>query len=88
MHEDLNRRFGKPAHEEMKWYDDLEKHWPKNWGWAIYRKELLMRTMWRTVDTQVETLLYSPKRYEPQLSITYQQIETKLQKKNDLLLAP
>jgi hypothetical protein len=86
---DLNIRFGKPVSEEMKWVDKREMNYPDSWGWAIFRGELFMTSVWRNKETEVTSYLGAKEKYKPILSVTYEQLSTKLEqeqlKRNNLL---
>ena len=78
IHGDLTKRFGAPVDEEMIWRDAREKNKPGSWGWAVFRSELIMRSMWQADNTAVETYLGAPTKYKTILSVTYEHLPTKL----------
>ena len=89
---DLNARFGKPVVEEMKWLNKRELNYPASWGWAIFRGEMIMTSVWRNKDTEVTTYLGAKEKYSPILSVTYEHLPTKLKqeqaKQDNLLKVP
>lgn len=74
---DLNNRFGAPVVEEMKWIKEREKDYPESWGWAIFRGELLMTSIWRNSKTEATTYLGATEKFKPILSVTYEHLPTK-----------
>jgi hypothetical protein len=89
---DLNARFGIPVAQEMKWVDKREMNYPDSWGWAIFRSELFMTSIWRDEYTEVTAYLGAKEKYKPILSVTYEDLPTKLKqeqlKQDNLLKAP
>lgn len=74
---DLNARFGQPVSQDFKWLDNMEKDFPEKWGWAVFRRELFITLKWQNVDTLVTAYLGAPQRFFPQLSVTYESVQTK-----------
>lgn len=76
---DLVKRFGEPVDETMAWHDNKERNWPKSWGWAVLRGELMIRIVFRDGETEVVASLGTKRRLnpdsdDPQLNITYKSL--------------
>ena len=89
---DLNKRFGDPVSEEFKWRREKEKNFPDQWGWAVYRGELLITIKWQNEDTDVTAFLGAKKSFSPELWVSYENRQVKQakieRKRQDLLKAP
>lgn len=79
---DLNARFGEPISQDFKWLDETEKNFPEKWGWAVFRRELFITNQWQNADTLVTASLGAPQRFFPQLSVTYESVQAKIDKAN------
>ena len=75
---DLNDRFGAPFIEDMKWLNEREKNYPESWGWAVFRGEMIMTSIWRNDKTQVTTYIGATEKFQTVLSVTYEHLPTKL----------
>lgn len=70
--EQISEEYGEPIEENFIWSDNREKYYPQFWGWAVYRGELSIETIWQDDNTVVTAKLWSPKQYHPQISVTYE----------------
>ncbi len=73
----LTEKFGPPVSEDLLWKDKKEQESPESWGWAVYRGELFFETIWREGNTQVNAYLGAETRYTPEMTVTYENIQTK-----------
>ncbi len=81
---DLEKRFGKPTHEEFKWLKDTDKNWPDSWGWAILRGELFISIKWETEDSNIEIKIGTHEKLNPKFSVIYESRKIKLAKAKEI----
>jgi hypothetical protein len=89
---DLNSRFGEPTAQDMKWFNKRNYDYPDAWGWSVFRKELIMTSLWQEGETDVTTYLGAKEKYNPELIVTYVHRPTKIEidqkEQQDLFLLP
>ena len=86
---DLVKRFGEPLTENFEWKDEQSKKYPKEWGWAVYRGQLIVTIQWKDAETDVTLYLGANEPANPVLFVTYEDAKAKkqrIQQKNDKAL--
>jgi|GEM_PF-2745822 len=77
---DLVKRFGEPLEENFEWKDEQSKKYPNEWGWAVYRGQLIVTIKWQDAETDVTLYLGAKKPANPVLFVTYEDSKAKKQK--------
>ena len=68
-------KFGAPTHREFIWRDDREKNYPARWGWAVFRGNLDIQSVWETPHSLIILKLNGRNSYNPELALIFRKAE-------------
>lgn len=88
IQEKITQKFGAPTEENFQWFDKSQINDFYGWGWAVYRAELVMTSVWQKGNTEVQTYLGAKEKFLPNLIVTYTHIPTKTLYEKEQLKAP